>query len=353
MQKPSENRAVTIYDIAKEAGVSPATVSRVLTNNANVSKARKEKVQSLIEKYNFKPNALARRLSDTQSKVIGIIEADVRNAYYAEVFVACENAASEAGYTVLMGNAFGNKEREMRHLDMMCQQKVDALILLGGAVDSVETDREYAENMQKITPTIPVIVTGKLDGVDCYAVRIDFEKAMDFLMEYLFGLGHEKIALVGGRKTETGTDTRRRRYEELLDKKGIPYREEYVAEGSYDYESGYYGMNQILALEDVPTAAIAVNDYVAAGVVRSAAEHGYRIPQDISVVGFDNTQLAELLTPRLTSIDYDYANFGRMLVNTAIAAARGIKVPVNQKMRPRLVVRDSSMPVVKKRPEES
>ena len=86
MQKSSESKAITIYDIAKEAGVSPATVSRVLTNNANVSKAKKEKVQGLIAKYNFKPNALAKGLSDTQSKVIGIIAADVRNSYYAEVF---------------------------------------------------------------------------------------------------------------------------------------------------------------------------------------------------------------------------------------------------------------------------
>ena len=105
MQKSSENKVITIYDIAKEAGVSAATVSRVLTNNANVRKEKKDKVQNLIEKYNFKPNAMARGLSDTKSRVIGIVAADVRNPYYAEVFVACENAAREAGYTVLLCNS--------------------------------------------------------------------------------------------------------------------------------------------------------------------------------------------------------------------------------------------------------
>ena len=99
MQKSSENKVITIYDIAKEAGVSAATVSRVLTNNANVRKEKKDKVQNLIEKYNFKPNAMARGLSDTKSRVIGIVAADVRNPYYAEVFVACENAAREAGFS--------------------------------------------------------------------------------------------------------------------------------------------------------------------------------------------------------------------------------------------------------------
>ncbi len=344
MQKPSDNKAITIYDIAREAGVSPATVSRVLTNSANVSKGRKEKVQSLIEKYNFKPNALAKGLSDTQSRVIGIIAADVRNSYYAEVFVACENAAREQGYTVLLSNAFGNMEPEMQHLDMMRQQRVAAVIQLGGSVDAVVSYPEYAGKVRQIMPAIPVVVTGKLDGTECYEVQIDFDKATDFLMDYLFGLGHERIALVGGRYNVLGTYRKRQRYEELLEKHGISYREEYVVPGSYDYESGYFGMNQILTLDEAPTAVITINDYVAAGVVRSSVEHGYRIPHDVSVVSYDNTQITELLTPRLTSIDYDYENFGRMLVNTAIAASKGIKVPVRQKMRPRLVVRESSGP---------
>ena len=119
MQKSSENKVITIYDIAKEAGVSAATVSRVLTNNANVRKEKKDKVQNLIEKYNFKPNAMARGLSDTKSRVIGIVAADVRNPYYAEVFVACENAAREAGYTVLLCNSQGITQWESQQLAML------------------------------------------------------------------------------------------------------------------------------------------------------------------------------------------------------------------------------------------
>ena len=275
MQKNTDQR---FYDIAKEAGVSPATVSRVLTNNANVSKAKKEKVQGLIAKYNFKPNALAKGLSDTQSKVIGIIAADVRNSYYAEVFVACENAAREQGYTVLLSNAFGSMEREIQHLDMMRQQRVAAIIQLGGSVDAVASYPEYVGKVAQIMPSVPLIVTGKLDGTECYEVQIDFDKATDFLMDYLFGLGHERIALVGGRYNVLGTYRKRQRYEELLEKHGISYREEYVVAGSYDYESGYFGMNQILALADMPTAVITINDYVASGIIRSAMEHGYRIP---------------------------------------------------------------------------
>ena len=101
-------------------------------------------------------------------------------------------------------------------------------------------------------------------------------------------------------------------------------------------------MNQALELEDIPTAVIAINDFSAAGVVRSAMEHGYRIPQDISVVSYDNTQLTDLMMPKMTSIDYDYVTFGRKLVDTAIAAAQGRKVPKHQKVMPSLVIRESS-----------
>ena len=106
------NKAITIYDIAREAGVSAATVSRVLTKSANVRPEKKEKVQALIEKYNFRPNALAKGLADTKSKVIGILSADVRNPYYAELFVSCEQAAREAGYSVLLFNTLGEIDLE-------------------------------------------------------------------------------------------------------------------------------------------------------------------------------------------------------------------------------------------------
>lgn len=343
-QPENKDKALTIYDIAREAGVSAATVSRVLTNNANVRKEKKDKVQNLIDKYNFTPNAMARGLSDTQSKIIGIIAADIRNPYYAEVFSACENAAVETGYTMLLCNSFGLTEREEQHLEMLQQQRVDAIIQLGGRVDDLFTNEEYVQKVKQITPAIPMVVTGKIDGTPCYEVQIHAGCAMELLMEHLLGLGHEKIALVGGRTNVTATVIKIQKYKEILEENQIPYREEYVIGGNYNYETGYFCMNQVLELEDVPTAVIAINDFAAAGVVRSASEHGYRIPQDISVVSYDNTHLTELLIPKLTSVDYDYETFGKKLVDTAIAAVKGRKVSRNQMVMPSLVVRESSGP---------
>lgn len=350
MERLPENKdkVLTIYDIAKEAGVSAATVSRVLTNNANVRKEKKDKVQNLINKYNFTPNAMARGLSDTQSKVIGIVAADIRNPYYAEVFVSCENAAREAGYTMLLCNSLGITEREEQHLEMLQQQRVDAIIQLGGRVDDLVTNEEYVEKAKQITSAIPIVVTGKLDGTWCYEVQIDAGRALELLMEHLLGLGHQKIAMVGGRKSVTATMIKLQKYKEILEEHQIPYREEYVIEGSYDFETGYLGMNQVLEMADVPTAVIAINDFAAAGVVRSASEHRCRIPEDISVVSYDNTHLTDLLIPKLTSVDYDYVNYGKKLVDTAIAAAQGKKVPRRQMVMPALVVRESSGPLPKR-----
>lgn len=346
MEKQPENKdkVLTIYDIAKEAGVSAATVSRVLTNNANVRKEKKDKVQNLIDKYNFTPNAMARGLSDTQSKVIGIVAADVRNPYYAEVFVSCENAAREAGYTMLLCNSLGITEREEQHLEMLQRQRVDAIIQLGGRVDDLVTNEEYVEKARQIISAIPIVVTGKLDGIKCYEVQIDAGRAVELLMEHLLELGHKKIAMVGGRRSVIATTVKIQKYKDILEGHQIPYKEEYVIEGSYDFETGYLGMNQVLEMEDVPTAVIAINDFAAAGVVRSASERGCRIPEDISVVSYDNTHLTDLLIPKLTSIDYDYVNYGKKLVDTAIAAAQGKKVPRHQMVMPALVVRESSAP---------
>ena len=286
--KPVEGKNITIYDIAREAGVSAATVSRVLTSNANVRPEKKERILKLMEKYHFKPNAMARGLADTRSKIIGIIAADVRNPFYSQVFVACEQAARKRGYTVLLCNSLGEREQEMNQLEMLHEQRVDAVsgqrelfsfttavIQLGGRVDDLVSDVEYVEHVNKLLNTVPMVVTGKLEGTQCYQVRIDAMKAMDLLMEHLISLGHERIALIGGRRNVLSTYEKMQRYKQILMKNQIPFREELVApDGAYDDVGAYKQMNGMLEKGIVPTAVIAINDFSAAGILRSITEHG-------------------------------------------------------------------------------
>lgn len=349
VQNGHENKVITIYDIAREAGVSTATVSRVLTNSAKVRPEKQERVMQLVKKYNFTPNALARGLSDTRSKVIGILAADVRNPYYAELFVACEKAAHEAGYTVLLTNTRGDKRQERYLLGKFKEQRVDALIQLGGNADTVVTDVEYAKIINQIMANTPTVVTGKLDGTQCRMVRVDSTKAMDLLMEHLLSLGHQRIALIGGRMDVMATHEKFIRYQEVLKLHGISYDPDLVAEDSdYDMESGYRLMNRMFEKGVDLTAVIAVNDFAATGIIRSIFEYGYRIPEDISVVSYDNTYIAHLMIPALTSIDYNYEEYGRKLVQAAIQAIEGEEMDVLQMVTPKLVVRESSGAAPKK-----
>lgn len=346
VQKSDENRAITIYDIAKEAGVSAATVSRVLTNSARVRPEKKKRVLELVEKYNFKPNALAKGLSDTRSKVLGIMSADIRNPYYAELFVACEQAAREAGYTVLLCNTLGETQREEDMLQMLKVQQAEAIIQIGGRVDDLVSNVEYVELVNQVMATTPVIITGKLDGTQCPMVRIDSMETMDLLMDHLLSLGHRRIAVIGGRMNVLSTYEKFLRYKQILKENGIPFEEDLISrDGAYDEVSGYELMNQMFEKGVLPTAVIAVNDSTAAGVMRSIIEHGYQIPGDISLVSYDNTYMTEITIPKLTSIDYNYEEFGRKLVETAIAAIEGREVSYLNTVTPKLVVRESSGPV--------
>ncbi len=343
--RSAEEKAITIYDIAREAEVSAATVSRVLTGSANVSQEKKRRILQIIDKYNFRPNAMARGLSDTRSKIIGIIAADVRNPYYAQVFVACELAARKLGYTVLLCNSLGEARQEKKQLEMLHEQRVDAVIQLGGSVDDLVSNVEYVELVNSLLGATPMVVTGKLDGTQCYQVQIDAMKTMDLLMEYLIGLGHRDIALIGGRLDVLSTFEKVQRYKQLLQRHQIDFRRELVREtGFYDAAGARSVMNEMLDQGIVPTAVIAINDFSAAGIVRSIVEHSCRIPEDITIVSYDNTYITDHMIPSLTSIDYNYERFGTKLVETAVAVAEGREVPKLQRVTPTLVIRESSGP---------
>lgn len=344
-QKVNENKPITIYDIAKEAGVSPSTVSRVLTNSANVRQEKKEKVLALIEKYHFKPNALAKGLADTKTRTIGILAADIRNPYYAALFVACEQAARATDYTVVLCNSLGVTETERELLGKLQEQKVDAIIQLGGRVDDLVSNEDYVELVNQVMATTPLVVTGKLDGTRCNTVRIDSMQAMELLMEHLIGLNHKRIALIGGRKDVLATFEKYQRYKQILKENLLEFDSDLVSEDSgYDFESGYQKMSEMLDKGIKMTAVIAINDFSAMGVMRSIREHGLRVPEDISVVSYDNTYMAEMATPRLTSIDYNYEEYGRKLVDTASALIEGRKVGRVRMVTPTLVMRESSGP---------
>lgn len=343
---------ITIYDIAKEAEVSPATVSRFLTGNSKVSAERAERIHAIIEKYNFKPNAMARSLSDTKSKTIGVLAADIRNPYYASLYLACEQAAREKSYTTILCNSLGNASEEKELLDMLLGQRVTAIIQLGGRVDDVTSDESYVEVVNQILRTTPVICTGKIEGAKINTVRLDAFEAMDKIMRHLFDLGHTRIALVGGRLNVLSTFEKYQRYKQMLKDEGLEVDPNLTATApdgvnGYDFESGYRLANELINRNVDFTAIVAINDFSAMGVLKALNEHGISVPKDVSLASYDNTYMAEMSFPRLTSVDYNYSEYGRKLVDSALAAIENRKVSRLRTIEPQLVIRDSTGPAAK------
>ena len=222
------------------------------------------------------------------------------------------------------------------------REKSRCLILLGGRVDDLISDVEYVERINSVLMKIPIVVTGKLDGTKVYQVQLDAMKAMELFLEYLISLEHRHIAFVGGDLNVTSTFEKMQSYKQVLLKHKMVYQEELMELGGYNSDKGYENMNKLLDKGVIPTAVIAINDFTAAGVIRSIVEHGYHIPDDISVVSYDNTYITELVMPKLTSIDYNYREFGKKLVHTAILAIEGENVIQKQLITPTLTIRESS-----------
>ncbi len=336
-------KKVTIYDIAEEAGVSTATVSRVLAGNTRVNEEMRARVEELVEKYAFRPSALAKGLSNSRRQVIGMLTADLRSPFYAELFVACEQAADRHGYTLLVGDGFDNLEIERKKLETMVAQRVDALIQIGGAVDALVSDHEYVAFINRVANIMPVVIAGQLTGADCYRVLIDHAEAVRLAVEHLTALGHEKIAFVGGAESIWSTVEKKQRFLQLADRHQLHCPPHYVAlTNSYNHIEGFRAMTALLNMEDMPTAVVCINDSTAFGVVSAIHRKGLSVPGDISVVGCDNTEYGAVCQPPLTTIDYDYAAMGELIVQTASSAIEGETRQRMQIIPVRLIERQST-----------
>lgn len=342
-----DKRDVTIYDIAKEAGVSPSTVSRILTGSARVRPEKAERVRELILKYDFKPNPMARGLSETRSKIIGMLCADIANPYYASLFAACERAAFEQGYTLVSFTTMSNPNLERLFLDKLSELRVEAVILCGGRVDLTSVDEDFLVKIQEVSKSTPVVVAGKLNGCDCYQVCIDFPYAMDLALSHMLSLGHKDIAFLSSVNKYFITAEKVSAFRRGMTAAGLSVREDFIIDvGDYDVKSGVLGMDALLKRDALPTAVIAINDQVAAGAIQSIYTHGLRVPSDISVIGFDGTFITEATSPRLTSVANDYPSYGRMLVETAAAAIEQKDIARLQTHRPSLAEKHSCKKII-------
>ncbi|MFE5319718.1 catabolite control protein A [Paenibacillus sp. NPDC056579] len=288
---------VTIYDVAREAGVSMATVSRVVNNNPNVKPQTRKKVFEAIERLGYRPNAVARGLASKKTTTVGVVIPDISNSIFSEVARGIEDIANMYHYNIILSNADKKKEKEIRVINTLLEKQVDGLLFMGGVV----TD----EHIQAFkTSAVPIVLCATTDEKNTIAsVDIDHEKAAFDAVNVLIEQGHRNIAMISGTLQDPANGfSRYQGYKKALEAAGIPVREEYVRIGNYRYESGLEVTKHFLELSDRPTAIFAATDEMAIGAIHTLQDNGLKVPDDMSVISVDNIRMASMVRPQLTTV---------------------------------------------------
>jgi len=235
-----------------------------------------------------------------------------------------------------------NSDVESIHLKTLAENQVDAIIFMGGRVNIVKTNPDYASELQMIARKIPLmIINGKMTGVDCYKVVTDEEEGITLVVDYLVKLGHQDIAILGGIAEITSTSIKHKSYAKALKKHGIKLDKGFIVTEDFSIESGARGMDKLLKGKRVPTAVICINDLVAIGAIRAIKAAGLEVPRDISVTGFDGTYISELVSPQLTTVYQNYEEIGEAVVDTIIGVINGMELPKEKVIKTRLIIRES------------
>lgn len=288
---------VTIYDVAREAGVSMATVSRVVNGNPNVKPSTRKKVMETIERLGYRPNAVARGLASKKTTTVGVVIPDISNPFYAEVTRGIEDIAKMYHYNIVLGNSDQQKPKELDLIDTFLEKQVDGLLFMGRQI-TPEHEAVFE------SANVPVVLCATLDEKRRFpAVNINHRLAASEATHHLIEGGHRRIAFIGGSLEEPQKGLAKLEgYREALESADLPFDEQLVRIGDYRYESGYQAMKQLLELDDPPTAVFCASDEMAVGAVHAVQDKGLRVPDDIEVIGYDDIPLASMMRPKLTTV---------------------------------------------------
>lgn len=287
---------ITIYDVAREAKVSMATVSRVVNGNPNVKPATRKKVMEVIDRLGYRPNAVARGLASKKTTTVGLIIPDISNIFFAELARGIEDIATMYKYNIILSNSDENTEKELHLLNTMLGKQVDGLIFMGANITE-----EHMEEFKK--SPVPIVLAGSLeDTKQIPSVNINYEAAAYDSVKDFIDKGHTKIALIISNFEEPINVKKLAGYKRALAENNIPFKEEFVIEGDFSYDSGIEAGERLSDLTEIPSAILVGADEMAVGVVHAIQDKGYNVPQDIEVISFDNTKLTLMVRPQLTTV---------------------------------------------------
>ena len=330
----------TIKDVAKLAGVSVATISRVLNNSAVVSPETAEKVNEAIKELNYRPNFLGRNLRKRETNVILALVPSTEHTYYSEILHGMQVEALNYGYDVFMSTTNSYRPHEERLLGMLRNRTVDAAVLMGTVLDDAvlkELSEQYCI----------ALCCEPRENSDVLTVTIDNEKAAYDAVSYLISIGHRKIGMVSTEGRAPSSVEREAGYIRALKEHNIEFDEKYIFRDSYDYTSGMKATEYFMRMENKPTAVFAVSDFLAAGVIKKGTETGINIGREFSVIGFDNISTTEMYTPSITTIEQPCFDIGKTVAKLVIENITGGSNKGRVFLNHRLVCRQSTENVKK------
>ena len=295
--------SVTLKDVAREAGVSLMTVSRVVNNKGDIAEATRENVLKAIEKLNYTPNRIARSLVVNKSDFIAIIVPDIANPFFSEMVKGAEKHARDMGYNIILGDTEGLVDNEIQCIDMAIGRKADGIILVAPRIKE--------EVICQINELVPLIIIDRyVPNEDVIQVYVDNLRGAKEAVEYLIELGHRRIGFISGPRDVGNSLRREEGYRRALAHHGIPLDPDLVVVGDFHYQSGYDSFDHFMQIEPRPTAIFASNDLMAVGVIQRARQRGLHVPRDVSVVGFDDIFLASVIDPPLTTVRHPMLEMG-------------------------------------------
>lgn len=283
----------TIQDVAKRAGVAPITVSRVVNNSGYASEETRSRVEAAIKELGYVPNTLARGLRSKRTNTLALLMTDITNPFFTMIARGVEDVASAAGFTVIFCNTDESKEKEEKYIEILTQKQIDGVVLVPacGNPDSIEYLR---------AKEIPVVLLDRrVPDVEIDLVRCDSTAGAYQLVKRLIELGHKDIAVITGPEGISTSDDRVAGYRQAIYEAGLKGRER-IYFGSFTQDSGYAFAAQALEAQPRPTALFGANNFISIGILKALRDAGLRVPQDISVVGFDDLPISMVVDPVLT-----------------------------------------------------
>jgi LacI family transcriptional regulator len=328
-------------DVAERAGVSVSTVSHVINNTRAVSEKSRKRVLEAMEELGYKPNALARSLRRRKTNTLGMIVPDSANPFFAEIARAIEDASFAKNYSVILCNSEGDLEKQQAYTNVLIENRVAGILFVAAGVST-----ELVNDLRQRRVPL-VVIDREVPGVEVDTVMTNHAEGGCLATRHLIELGHRRIACITGDSEVSPSAERVTGYRQALEERGLPFDESLVIKGNFQYESGYEATCQLLSLEPPPTAIFACNDLMAVGCISAARECGLRVPDNVSVVGFDDVRLASFTNPPLTTVAQSKVEIGALATKMLLERLQNLEAPPHfKRLDTELRIRQSTAPWV-------